>query len=253
MPLFRPLKRLRAKASGPEPLRAGVQEEVPPHLLDESGISKRQVYLVTCPHTHQAHAAGGAPLHPPSSYNRQALLNALLDACANPVYDERNAGRGLGGVRLCRCLIAAEYHRAGADGQAKRHYHIAVQAFASFRFVSVKRALLERHGIATHWSATHVGYWSAISYLVKSSDNKPRACLDPNPLPWHVDGRQESLQELAARPTTAASIEARREKAVERAETSGKPEPRPSEIDIWPIIVKNNIRNDQDVDATKGE
>ena len=140
---------------------------------------------MTCPHTSQLVAAIGVPLRAPNTYSHKFLLDALLDSCAPPLYDKGNAGRGLGGVRLCRCLVAAEYHKAGAAGQANRHYHIVVQAFASFRFIAVKRALLERHGIATHWSTTHVGYWSAISYLVKKTDKKPESCLDPRPLPWH--------------------------------------------------------------------
>ena len=52
--------------------------------------------------------------------------------------------------------------------------------------------------------------------------------------------------QLAARKTKATPIEARREKCVERAETLGKAEPKPSEIDTWPIVVRHNIRNDED-------
>ena len=38
---------------------------------------------------------------------------------------------------------------------------------------------------------------------------------------------EENLRELAARPTTATSMEACREKAIERADVFQKPEPRP--------------------------
>ena len=250
-PLFRPLKRLRAKVTGDTLAAHGTdaQDRLLPELLQEGGIGKKQVYLVSCAHPTRQRAANGTPRRAPNTYDRQTLLNALLDACAKPAYDAGNAGRGFGGVRLCRCLVAAEYHKAGADGKSNRHYHIAVQAFGSFGFASVKRAMLERHGVATHWSATHVGYWSALSYLVKPSEKKPAPCLDPYPLQWHFGGNVENLRELAARPTTAASIEARREKAIERAEVLQKPEPRPSEMDIWPIIVKHNIRNDQDSES----
>ena len=68
-----------------------------------------------------------------------------------------------------------------------------------------------------------MGYWSAIAYLVKASAKKPSSCLDPRPLPWHFDGAKESLMELAARPTTAASLEARREKATESKQSSLAP------------------------------
>jgi len=248
-PLFRPLKRLRGKKTELEAYRLCAQDGLPPELLAEGAPSRKHVYLVTCPHPTQDRAADGTPLRSPNAYNHQKLLDALLDACAKPMYDAANAGRGFGGVPLCRCLVAAEYHKAGADGQANRHYHIALQAFSSFGFVSIRRALLVRHGIATHWSTTHVGYWSALAYLVKESEKKSKACLDPHPLPWHFNGAEENLRELSARPTTAKALEARRDKVIERAETKGKPEPRPSEIDIWPIIVKHDIRNDDDSQA----
>ena len=245
-PLFRPLKRLRGKETTLVAYGMAAQERLPPELVNDGDIAKRQVYLVTCSHPHQAAAANGTLLRKPNTYSHQHLLDALLDSCAKPVYDAGNAARGFGGVRLCRCLVAAEYHKAGAAGQANRHYHIAVQAFGSFRFGSVKRAMLDRHGIPTHWSATHVGYWSALSYLVKKSVKKPIACLDPKPLAWHHGDVVEDLKALAQRPTTAASIEARREKAVERSELDGKGEPKPSEIDIWPLVVKHDIHNDHD-------
>ena len=58
--------------------------------------------------------------------------------------------------------------------------------------------------------------------------------------------------ELARRPTTADSLEARRLKAVEHAESSGKSEPRPSEIDLWPLIVRHGIRNGENEDGQSG-
>ena len=225
------------------------QDCLPPELFNEGGGSKKHVYLVTCAHPTQDRAADGTPLRSPNTYSHKMLLDAILDAFAEPIYDAANAGRGLGGVPLFRCLVAAEYHKAGADGQINRHYHIAIQAFSSFRFVAIKRALLSRHGIATHWSNTHVGYWSALSYLVKGSEKKPMACLDPNPLPWHFNGVADNLRELATHPTTAVALEARRDNVIHRAEVKGQPEPRPSEIDIWPIIVKYNIHKDDDSQA----
>ena len=51
---------------------------------------------------------------------------------------------------------------------------------------------------------------------------------------------------MSERPTTADSLEARRAKVVQAAEAEGKSEPKPSEIDVWPLVVKHNIRNDDD-------
>ena len=120
-------------------------------------------------------------------------------------------------------------------------------ASLSFRFSPIKRALLQKYGIATHWSTTHLGYWSALRYLVREGlPKKPASALDPQPLAWHVDGAQENQRDLSERPTTAPSIEARREKAVAAAEKEGKEEPKPSELDVWPLVVKHNIRNGDD-------
>lgn len=245
-PSSRPLKRLRSKVNDAVALGLGVQDVLPSDLFLEQGRQKLQVYLITCSHPVQSHASSGEALRPPSSYSREHLLHALLDSCQEPVYDKGNGSKALGGVRLRRCLIAAEYHKAGADGQANRHYHVAVQAYVSFRFGAVKAALLSRHGIATHWSTTHLGYWSALSYLVRPSEKKPASSLDPQPLAWHIDGLKEDLRELSQRPTTASSLAARREKATELAEKEGKEEPKPSEIDVWPLIVQHDIRNDHD-------
>ena len=245
-PLFRPAKRLCSKSPALVAYEMRSQENLPNDLFTENSNAKNQVYLVTCAHPTQTHSVCGVPLRAPSSYDHQTLLTALLDACRNPCYDRGNQARNFEGVRLLRCLIAAEYHNGNVTGVKYRHYHIALQAFNSFRFKTIKRALLERYGIATHWSTTHVGYWSALGYLVRKSDKKPVSCLDPKPLAWHHEGKVEDQRALSSRPTTASSIAARREKALEAAEATGQSEPKPSEIDVWPIIVRHDIRNDHD-------
>jgi hypothetical protein len=92
----------------------------------------------------------------------------------------------------------------------------------------------------------HAGYWSAVRYLVVASAEKPREALDPAPLVWQRSGEHAPLLEVARAPTTAAAVEARREKAVLKAEQDDKAEPRPKEIDVWPLVVKHGIRNTHD-------
>ena len=68
-------------------------------------------------------------------------------------------------------------HAETADGQDHAHDHVAVLAAASFRFGAVKLALLQRYGLASHWSCTHTGYWSAVRYCCMPSPKKPKAAL----------------------------------------------------------------------------
>eukprot|EP00973_Karenia_brevis_P061948 8616170-Karenia_brevis.AAC.1 len=51
-------------------------------------------------------------------------------------------------------------------------------------FMPIKRALLERHGLASHWSASHNGYWSPIRYLYCPTVKKPEASLDKSYVLW---------------------------------------------------------------------
>ena len=250
-PLFRPLKRLRTKSS-PSVL-FGVQEATPGtlDLSDESVGGKKAVYLVTAAHPVQSHSACGVLLKSPDTYSKQWLHNAVIDVFANPVYtDQGNQARCVGRqLKLVRFVIVKEFHEADANGQQHAHYHIALQAEESFRFLPFKRSFLQRWGVATHWSCSHLGYWSALRYLVWPSPPKKLATnLDRSPLPWHRDGEgmHETLAEASQQPTNAAMLEARREKLLMAAGDAGDEEPRPREIDVWPIVVKHGVRNDHD-------
>ena len=65
--------------------------------------------------------------------------------------------------------VFREFHVEDENGVAHAHYHIAVLAERGFMFLLVKRALLKDHGLASHWSCTHIGYWSVIRYLFHPS------------------------------------------------------------------------------------
>ena len=124
-----PRKRMRTKTPPLVAYGLQAQEGLPKELFTETSDAKNQVYLVTCSHPVQTHSASGIALRAPCSYDHQALLHALQDACQNPAYDRGNQARSFGGVRLFRCLVAAEYHNGDAAGAKHRHYHIALQAF----------------------------------------------------------------------------------------------------------------------------
>jgi hypothetical protein len=61
-----------------------------------------------------------------------------------------------------------------------------------------------------------------------------------------ADGEHPPLEEACEEPTTWKAIQRRRELRVQAASEEGKAEPRPTELDVWPLIVKNNIRNSAD-------
>ena len=92
------------------------------------------------------------PIRSPATYTRKEFLDALLDACSSPAYTQNNAAQGFGPVQLVRVLVAREFHAPNSSGQKNVHYHAAVLGLTSFRFGCVKRALLEKHGMPTHWS-----------------------------------------------------------------------------------------------------
>jgi len=208
---------------------------------------KKSVYLVTFSHPQRTHSACGVALRSPDTYNKAWLRDAIIEAFAHPVY--ANVGNEATGraLELCRFVIVSESHEPGADGVIHCHYHVALQAEGSFRFVPFKRALLQRWGLASHWSTTHMGYWSALRYLVWPSPKKPQTALDPDPLAWQRVGEHaRPLRDVAQPPTNAAMIKARREKLEVAAAEAGEDPSRPREIDVWPLVVKHNIRNDHD-------
>ena len=116
-------------------------------------------------------------------------------------------------------VVFLERHSPSADGgQGQVHFHVAIKASASFRFMPYKRALRERHGLATHWSTLHTGYWSAVRYGCVPSSKKPLLELDPTPFAWSCRGPHPPLFEVAQEPTTAAALSRRREFKVKEAQ-----------------------------------
>ena len=127
------------------------------------------------------------------------------------------------------------------------HDHAAVLASdgSSFRFAAVKKALLKRHGLASHWSCTHSGYWSAVRYCSVPSPSKPASALDENPVLWASHGQHPPLHECRSRPLTASALMERSERKFRKAAEEGKAE-KITELDVWPVVVENNFRDGPD-------
>jgi hypothetical protein len=120
------------------------------------------------------------------------------------------------------------------------HYRLAVHAERQFRFAPVK-ALLLKEGLASHWSVTHDHYATCVAYLYVPSPTKPRESLDATPHLWAREGQHPPLEEASRVPAQARGLaRAREEKRLKRAEAA-KPEPRVRDVDVWPVVVRENI------------
>ena len=218
-------------------------------LGDEVGSSAhRQVYLVTLPHPKQAATNDGVQLSAPGSFSKAQILERFLSCLRDPIYvDGRHRAAGGPGVEVSMTGVWREFHKQGEQGGPPRvHDHMPVLAAKQFRYLPVKRALLQRYGLASHWSCTHVGYWSAVRYLVAPSPSKPLASLDSAPVTWSSNGEHPPLNQCMHEPLTASALRKRRLYAETAAAESGQKAPKVSDMDIWPIVVQQGFRNAPD-------
>ena len=208
-------------------------------LRAEEGRGNNKVYLVTIPHPHSMQHG----LRAPAGYDRKQMVCVMQDVFARPVYDASdvaNQARPRSGVPLERLCVFQERHASG-----ELHYHIAVTAARSFRFMAYKRALLQRWGLASHWSG-HDGYWSCVRYGYLPTPKKPQCSLDPRPEAWQREGEHPPLSQVAQEPNTALALQGRREAAVKALAEKGKAAPRASEMDLYAIIADQGFRNTPD-------
>ena len=241
MSLSRPAKRLRGKQS----LQAWHLDEP---LQGENKDATKEIYLVSLPHPKQLATRDGVALRAPSTYTREEIRDAILDVCVAPAYDaaflRRMPGFVVRAVPVRKLVVFREFHKEVQGGQANVHYHVALQLGVAWRFMPLKRALLLRFNLASHWSCEHVHYSSVVSYGIRWTPKKPRDALDPAPVRW--PGDHPPLEIAANPPTTAQALEARRTFRVQNDSEQGKSEPRVEEIDIWPIVVRSGVRNSPD-------
>ena len=236
-------RRLRAKT--PQPPCAQSPLPAPVELGDEAPEdAKRMAYLVTFPHPRPGSTSGGRGLVAPGSMSKTQLLACVRDAFANPVY--ANPWQTHSGIQVTRLGVWREFHAPDDDHHRHVHDHVAVLARDSFRFLPVKRALVQRHGLASHWSCTHVGYWSCVRYCAMASPRKPLDSLDRAPELWAVDGRHPEVEDCCYAPVTAAAIQAKRQKLVQQAAQDGEREPKINDLDVWALVVRAGVRNTDD-------
>ena len=212
---------------------------------DEVQGARQSAWLVTLPHPQSSTSADGFPLRCPEVFSKQQLFEALHDSCQHPDYLDRKSVKLGCVVALDRAGVFFELHKPDPQGQAHQHGHLPVLAATHFRFLPVKRALLKRHGLASHWSP-HDGYWTAFRYCWMPSPTKPLASLDRTPVLWASGRPHPDPQECCNEPMTAAALRARRRYAEERAAEEGEPEPKVKELDLYGLVVEKGFRNSAD-------
>ena len=240
----RPAKRLRGK----QPVQAYTAGQV---LAGENPNAVKRTYLVTLSHPRAARSADGVPLRAPKEFSREAVRDLVLRCCREPDHDPSYLRMHPGFVPVSfgvlNLVVFREFHKVDeAAGVAEMHYHIAVLLEEAHRYMPIKRALLNNYGLAAHFSCSHDDFSSAVRYGVRATPEKPRAALDPAPLVWGCRAPVPGLEEMANEPTTGRALAARRTALVQAASEAGKGEPRISEVDIWPLIVKSGIKHSPD-------
>ena len=203
-------------------------------LGDEDRRAARQSYLVTFSRPTTTTAADGTLLKAPDQYSRENIAQALLRSLelSQPAKTTRSISFILMAVFLERHL----------DEQL--HYHVSVKASGNMRFLPVKQQLLRQYGLATHWSTKHLGYASAVAYCYVPSPHKSLAELDPTPFLWAAQGCHPPLAEASRVPVDAGFLAAKREHSRRESAEAGKAEPRFQEVEIWPVVVQQNISSE---------
>ena len=124
---------------------------------EEAMGGRRMVYLVTFPHPKRNSTDSGVPLVAPYRRSKSEMLQCLLDAAAHPEYTDGRSIATRASVEILRACVFREFHRPQASGLAFPHDHMTVLGARQFHFLPVKKALLKRHGLASHWSCSHNG------------------------------------------------------------------------------------------------
>ncbi|CAE8655280.1 unnamed protein product [Polarella glacialis] len=217
-------------------------------LEPEDGNCRKAVYLVTLPALRWALKGNSECGHVcPSGWAHEDIARVIQAAFQNPLHKGIGNQRWGSSLELDSFVVFKEHHAATeGEDQGPVHWHVALRASGTFRFAPYKRALAMNHRLASHWSTSHQGYWSAVRYGFMPSPKKPQQELDPTPLSWHRSGDHPSLFEVSQEPTTVAATQRRRETKVKEACEAGRPEPRPTEMDLYAVIVRHGFRNTPD-------
>ena len=166
------------------------------------------------------------------------------DAFGQPAY--ANPWQAHGSIELVSVGVWHEFRSPAGAAAPEPHDHIAVLAAAPFRYLLVKRALLQHHGLACHWSCTHTGYWSCVRYCAMASQTKPSRCIDQHPGLCDVAGHHPAVEDCCYPPVTGNALNAKRIKTVQAAAEAGAADPKITDMDVWALGVRVGCHNTAD-------
>ncbi|CAJ1393130.1 unnamed protein product, partial [Effrenium voratum] len=141
------------------------------------------------------------------------------------ISDLRDVRLGLGKMQ--------EEHKGGDT-----HFHVAVLLSCKRRWTVAKRTLRARDHVASHWSASHTQFWSAVRYGAIATCEKP--VIDEEPF---ADGEDWSLFEAAQQPWNAEVWRQRSENAErKRLCSASKATAKFSKLDLTALIVAKDLQ-----------
>lgn len=190
-------------------------------------------YLITFSHPKQPTAADGTRLRPPCEFTRAEIRKALLQALEGTQAARKKE------LVFKYMVVFQERH---ADGEV--HYHVALLSLRQFRFVPLKLHLLQHSHLASHWSTKYNGYAAAVAYGYLPRPGKAEKELDATPHLWANEGIHPPLAEASRPPVNAKALAKWREDARQNRAAEGKAERRIRAVDLWPVVVRENIPAD---------
>jgi hypothetical protein len=175
-------------------------------LGPENDQTRSEVFLVTFARVLAQTLAAAPHLRDVGALSRQEVCDAVRDSLENPDTNSRGGRpRSAAGPVAQKQLTVKERH---ADGTS--HFHVAVRLSGQLRFLAAKRTLVNRYGLASHWSSSHTQWCSAVRYLVYTSDKKHE--VDADRVCWSLPGFEFDSFEDAQEHFMAKAWNQRREK-----------------------------------------
>jgi hypothetical protein len=205
-----------------------------PEQLD----GRQSVYLVTFAAVLAASsAAAEPPLRTLDGVTKEMVRDAMLDAAAN-LAQQPTLVSGRGRQRDCCSIL-----KMAVFEELPKHFHVAVKFEERMRFAPLKAALRQRHALASHWSASHSMWWSALRYGAAVTEHKPE--VDPAPLLWSASGEPLDVFAESQEPYMASVVRKRRETAALRPDPAklakGQAKERFTKFDLTALVISENL------------
>ena len=228
-------------AAAPQPSATLLEE-----LAEELGEVKSRVYFVTFARVLQEQLLAG------DFQDVTALTREQVQICVWDAFEKPLAPKVAGRTRTLEAPLVrkmAVFKERHADGSP--HFHVAVRLTRDCRWAAVKRTLRSRHGLASHFSATHRRWWSAVRYCHMPETEKS---VDEDPLLWVPEASWRKSRPDAGSPPfdlfeesqeafEAPAWRGRREKRDREAAKKGESAPPFSKMDFMALVLSKNIRS----------